>query len=73
MNILKTIDSFMGNNFEIIALILTIILLALVLYNFKVTKEVIEATEKKYYNLGYIDGVKRMNKEVTKQIKELSK
>ena len=63
----------MDQNFEIIALILTIILLVMVLYNFKITKKVITATQKKYYNLGYVDGVNKMEKEFTKHIKELSK
>jgi len=53
--------------------ILTIVLLVMVLYNFKITTEVIKTTKKKYYNLGYIDGVKRMEKEFTKNIQELSK
>lgn len=67
------LDSIVSENFPVIALILTIILLVLVLYNFKITKKVITATQKKYYNLGYIDGVNKMEKEFTKHIKELSK
>lgn len=67
------LDSIVSENFPVIALILTIILMVLVLYNFKITKEIIKATQKKYYNLGYVDGVNKMEKEFTKHIKELSK
>jgi hypothetical protein len=52
---------------------LLLILLALIIYNERKTKEFIKQTRKKFYNLGYTDGVKRMEKEFTKHIQELSK
>lgn len=63
----------MIEHFEIIATILLLIIFALMLYKDKKMSELVSATEKKYYNLGYIDGVKKMEKEFKKHIKELSK
>ena len=63
----------MIEHFEIIACILTFIIIGLIIYNEKITRDVIKKTKETYYNLGYIDGVKRMEKEFTKNIKELSK
>jgi len=63
----------MIEHFEIIAFILILIILGLVIYNEKITRDVIKKTKETYYNLGYIDGVKRIQKEFTKNIKELSK
>ncbi len=59
--------------FEVISTILLLILLALIIYNEKKTKEFIKETKKQFYNLGYTDGVERMEKEFTKHIQELSK
>lgn len=63
----------MIEHFEVIATILILIIFALMLYKDKKMSELVSATEKKYYNLGYIDGVKRMEKEYKKHLKELSK
>lgn len=63
----------MTEYFEVISLILLLILVALIIYNEKKTREFIKETRTKFYNLGYTDGVKRMEKEFTKHIQELSK
>jgi hypothetical protein len=63
----------MIEHFEIIAFILILIIMGLIIYNEKITRDVIKNTKERYYNLGYIDGVKRMEKEFTKNIQELSK